>query len=123
MTKKTLIPYHGDELVIQSDLYNICGHVAVSRIFLCPFESIRECLLLRCCLCFLSELVVFFECLFFICRIKFVTPPRETVVLQMLHVAVGLGLGSTFKIQLIVSLQQSDIGQSESVAPHNGGKY
>ena len=37
------------------------------RIFLCPFESIGECLLLQClCLTCLSELV-FFECLFFVC--------------------------------------------------------
>ena len=37
MTKKTLILYHGDELVIQSDSFNylLCnhfGHVAVLRI-------------------------------------------------------------------------------------------
>ena len=37
MTKKTLILYHGDELVIQSDsfddpLCNICGHVTVSML-------------------------------------------------------------------------------------------
>ena len=45
--------------------------VTMSLIFQFPFESIRECLLLRClCLCCLSELVVFFECLFFICRIS-----------------------------------------------------
>ena len=41
MMKKTLILYHRDELVIQSDefsylLCNIFGHVAVSRIFLFP---------------------------------------------------------------------------------------
>ena len=64
MSKKTLILYHRDELVIQSDgfsylLSNIFGHVAVLRIFLCPFESIRECLLLWClCLYCLSELIV-----------------------------------------------------------------
>ena len=52
-------------------LCNIRGHVAVSRIFLWTFESIRECLLLQClCLYFLSGLVVFFERLFFICHIK-----------------------------------------------------
>ena len=46
------------------------GHVAVSRIFLFPFESICECLLLQClCLYCLSE---FFECLFFVCRVKWV---------------------------------------------------
>ena len=41
------------------------------RIFLLTFESIHECLLLQylCQYC-LSELVVFFECLLFICRIK-----------------------------------------------------
>ena len=71
MTKKTLILYHRDELVIQSDIHNICDHVAVSRMFLLTFEYIRECLLFRClCLCCLSELVVFFECLFFICHIN-----------------------------------------------------
>ena len=41
------------------------------RIFLLTFESIHECLLLQylCQYC-LSELVVFFECLLFICCIK-----------------------------------------------------
>ena len=64
MTKKTLIPYHRDELVIQSDEFsylrcNIFGHVAVSRTFLSPFQRTRECLLLLCLfLCCLSELVV-----------------------------------------------------------------
>ena len=43
-------------------LCNIFGHVAVSRMFLCPFESTHECLLLWClCLYCLSELVVFVE--------------------------------------------------------------
>ena len=64
MTKKTLILYHRDELVIQSDEFNylfcnMFGYGAVSRTFLCPFEGIRKCLLLRClCLYCLSELVV-----------------------------------------------------------------
>ena len=44
-------------LVISS--VSIFGHVAVLRTFLCPFESIRECLLLPClCLYCLSELIV-----------------------------------------------------------------
>ena len=39
-------PHHWDELLIQIDEFNyllcdIFGHVAVSRIFLIPFESIR----------------------------------------------------------------------------------
>ena len=53
-------------------LCNVFGHVAVSRIFLFPYESIHECLLHWClCLYFFSELVVFFECCF-ICAISIV---------------------------------------------------
>ena len=92
MTKKTLILYHRDELVIQSDsfnylLCNVFGRVAVSKIFVSPFESIRECLLLRCLSPYcLSERVVFFECFCFIFRIKHAVLNAAL----LLHVAVGL---------------------------------
>ena len=71
VTKKTLILYHEHELVIQSDkfncaLCNICGHAAVLSIFLFPSVFLLRCLCLYC----LSELIVFFESLFFLSRIN-----------------------------------------------------
>ena len=60
MTKKTLILYHGDELVIQSDsfsylLCNIFGHVAVSRIF--PFVC---CFSVFACIAWVNSLQTFY---------------------------------------------------------------
>ena len=62
--KKTLILYHGDELAIQSDHFILC-------------------------LCCLNELVVFFECCFYVPYIKCVVLNAATIVL----------------------LQQSDVGR------------
>ena len=62
MKQKTLFLYHREEVVIKSDelnylLCNNFGHVAFSRLFFFPFESICKSLLLPClCLYCLSEL-------------------------------------------------------------------